>query len=202
MVKVLELFSGTHSVGKVCKELGYEVLSLDVDGKADINMDIMDWDYTQYPEGYFDLIWSSFPCTTFSNARRCWIGRKTKYFGNNIITEEMLREDEIENGVPLIRKSEEIIDYFKPIYYFMENPATGRAKHYINKPSYIVDYCAYGHECKKPTMIWTNKTDWKPKRCSCKNHKLWKDVGSGNNLARRYVIPPLLIKDLILINDI
>ena len=39
-MRVLELFSGTHSVGKVAKELGYEVLSLDMDGNADINIDI------------------------------------------------------------------------------------------------------------------------------------------------------------------
>ena len=30
-MKVLELFSGTHSVGVVCKEKGYEVISLDRD---------------------------------------------------------------------------------------------------------------------------------------------------------------------------
>ena len=35
-MRLLELFSGTHSVGKVATELGYEVLSLDVDGNADI----------------------------------------------------------------------------------------------------------------------------------------------------------------------
>tara|TARA_R110000803_G_scaffold172869_1_gene235652 strand:- start:439 stop:654 length:216 start_codon:yes stop_codon:yes gene_type:complete len=48
-MRILELFSGTHSVGKVAKELGYEVLSLDMDGNADINIDILNWDYKQYP---------------------------------------------------------------------------------------------------------------------------------------------------------
>jgi hypothetical protein len=46
-MKLLELFSGTHSVGKVCKELGYEVISVDIDGRADINIDILEWDYTK-----------------------------------------------------------------------------------------------------------------------------------------------------------
>ena len=44
-MKTLELFSGTGSVGKVCKNLGIEVVSLDRDLPADIKSDIMDWDY-------------------------------------------------------------------------------------------------------------------------------------------------------------
>ena len=39
MTRLLELFSGTHSVGKVAKQLGIEVVSLDLLG-ADINIDI------------------------------------------------------------------------------------------------------------------------------------------------------------------
>jgi len=37
-MKVLELYSGTGSVGKVCKERGFDVVSVDIDGRADINM--------------------------------------------------------------------------------------------------------------------------------------------------------------------
>ena len=43
-MRVLELFAGTHSVGKVCNALGYEVVSLDLAG-ADININILEWDY-------------------------------------------------------------------------------------------------------------------------------------------------------------
>jgi hypothetical protein len=52
---ILELFSGTGSVGNVAKELGHEVVSLDRDMEADIRADIMDWDYTAvFPTGNFD----------------------------------------------------------------------------------------------------------------------------------------------------
>ena len=44
-MKVLELFSGTGSVGHACKEFGFEVISLDRAMEADIKADIMDWDY-------------------------------------------------------------------------------------------------------------------------------------------------------------
>jgi adenine-specific DNA methylase len=39
-MKLLELFSGTSSVGKVAKQLGYDIVSLDLK-KADINIDIL-----------------------------------------------------------------------------------------------------------------------------------------------------------------
>ena len=45
-MRLLELFSGTGSVGNVFKDHGWEVVSLDRDMAADIQTDIMDWDYT------------------------------------------------------------------------------------------------------------------------------------------------------------
>jgi adenine-specific DNA methylase len=60
-MKVLELFSGTGSISKVCKELGYEVISLDLEKKfkPDINVDILKWDYKKdFKQGDFDIITS------------------------------------------------------------------------------------------------------------------------------------------------
>ena len=54
-MKLLELFSGTGSVGRVAKEMGYDVISLDLKN-ADINCNILDWDYKIYPSGYFDFV--------------------------------------------------------------------------------------------------------------------------------------------------
>ena len=67
-MKLLELFSGTKSVGKVVEQLGYEVVSLDLTN-ADINCNIIDLDYTTYTVGYFDVIWASPPCTEYSKAK-------------------------------------------------------------------------------------------------------------------------------------
>ena len=67
-MKLLELFSGTKSVGKVAEQLGYDVVSLDLKN-ADINCDIMNWDYTEYELGYFDVILSSPPCTEYCCAK-------------------------------------------------------------------------------------------------------------------------------------
>ena len=50
-MRLLELFSGTHSVGRKAKELGWEVTSVDIsdyNGKYPPTLltDILDWDYT------------------------------------------------------------------------------------------------------------------------------------------------------------
>jgi len=204
-MRLLELFSGTHSVGKVAKELGYEVLSLDMDGNADINIDILEWDYKQYPVGYFDIVWASPPCNTFSVLRRSWIGRKLKYFGDVVVTAEMLDNDMLENGLPILNRTEEIIDYFNPKLYFMENPKTGRMKDFVNRPCYDVDYCAYGYSYRKTTRVWTNKLNFNGLRCSCVGrHK--NNIGHTKTIARgapiltlndRYSIPSKLIHDLL-----
>ena len=57
-MNVLELFSGTGSVGKCCKELGLNVVSVDLESKFNPThlCNIMDFDYKQYPVGYFDLL--------------------------------------------------------------------------------------------------------------------------------------------------
>ena len=66
-MKLLELFSGTKSVGKVAETLGFEVTSLDLKD-ADINTDILNWDYKIYDPKHFDVIWASPACTEYSKA--------------------------------------------------------------------------------------------------------------------------------------
>jgi len=114
-MRVLELFSGTHSVGKVCKEKNWEVISLDLKD-ADINCDVMNWDYKQYPVGHFDIIWASPPCNTFSKLQ------------DALKTKDQIIENINQFGLPILRKTEEIINYYQPTYYFIENPQTGRMK--------------------------------------------------------------------------
>ena len=225
MLKVLELFSGTGSVGKVAKSLGWEVLSLDLELEADLKMDIMDWDYKSYPRDSFDIIWSSPPCTFYSNLQNCWMGRRKA--DGILITKEVLENQRIESD-KLIRRTLEIIDYFNPELWFMENPQRGQLKNrdiVKGLPFYDVSYCMYsdwGYE--KRTRIWTNKKDWKNLICDrsglCGNMKEKKhnkrvsdvhsestrkvhksdvsDRGGGSNRLDRYRIPPDLIYSLFL----
>jgi site-specific DNA-cytosine methylase len=228
MLKVLELFSGTKSVGKACEKLGWESISVDLLLPADHQVDIMDFDYKQYPKDYFDIVWASPPCVAYSNLQGCWIGRKK---GNGKIYTKETMENEMNEADKLVLKTLEIINYFDCEYWFLENPQTGRLKNReIMKdiPFYDVSYCMYsdwGYE--KRTRIWTNKKNWNNKLCdksgACgnmieKKHKLnvskevhtigekkgkhKKDVsinyGSGTNRLDRYRIPEELILSLFL----
>ena len=208
-ITVLELFSGTGSVGKICKEFGWNVVSLDLDPSftADINIDILKWDYCAFKRRHFSVIWASPPCNTFSTIRRTWIGRKLKCHGDTIITPEIIEKDIQEEGLPLLRKAQEIIEYFEPQIWFIENPQLGRMKDYIHPtiPYYDVDYCRYcdwGY--RKRTRIWTNLLGFEPKLCNKKcagfDKKHPKDVttsqGGGSDRRLRYRIPPNLIREL------
>jgi len=166
-MRLLEIFSGTHSIGKVAEPLGYEVISLDRDMPATIKVDIMDWDYTIYEPGYFDIITSSPVCLFWSKLRCCHYGREIKSHPGKIFNKELAQQDIDMFGKPMVDKVREIINYFKPKYWWIENPQTGRMKDYITDlPYYDVDYCMYtdwGY--KKRTRFWTNIEDFDAKFC-------------------------------------
>jgi site-specific DNA-cytosine methylase len=107
-MKLLELFSGAGSVGKVAKELGYDVVSLDLKN-ADINTDILQWNYKQFKQNEFNIIWASPPCTEYSRAKTTGI-RKIDYANS------------------VVKKTIEIINYFNPSIWFIENPEAGLLK--------------------------------------------------------------------------
>ena len=68
-MRILDLFSGTHSLANAARPLGHEVVTLDNALPADIQCDFLEWDYATYPPGHFDLIGASPPCAVWSNAR-------------------------------------------------------------------------------------------------------------------------------------
>ena len=58
MPRLLKVFSGTGSIGKVFRAKGWEVVSIDCDAKMQptIVADIVTFDYTML-DGYFECIW-------------------------------------------------------------------------------------------------------------------------------------------------
>jgi hypothetical protein len=89
------------------------------------------------------------------------LGRNKK---DGVIYTKEIMEKNMDEADKLVLKAFEIIEYFNPYYWFLENPATGKLKHrdiMKGKPFYDVSYCMYsdwGYE--KKTRIWTNKKDW------------------------------------------
>ena len=146
-MRVLEFFSGTGSVGNVCRRLGCEVMSLDRDMPADLHMDILDWDYRSLPPHSFDFIWASPPCTEYSVAKTVGVRK-------------------IEEANNIAQRTLEIINYFDPPYWIMENPQTGLLKNQpsiANLPYDDLDYCKYGIPYRKRTRLWNIIAAWSPK---------------------------------------
>ena len=202
-MRLLELFCGTKSVSKAVGHYFTEIVSLDIDPKAQptICANILTWDYTIYPRDYFHTIWASPPCTEYSHIR--------------------FSRPEYPRNLPLadsiVLKVLEIIDYFNPIRWYIENPQTGLLKdrEFMDGiPYYDVDYCQYSHwGYRKRTRIWTTVLDFKPKVCTltCPNrvgigkpHKtpiantvMMRRMNSqGTTLNERHRIPPALLTAL------
>ena len=202
-MKLLELFSGTKSVSKAVGNKFIEIVSLDNINKYNptICSDILSWDYKKYPPGYFNVIWASPPCTEYS-----------------ILKNNTGMETNMELADTIVLKVFEIIDYFNPDKWFIENPQTGllKKRYFMEAlPYYDVDYCRFSDwGYKKRTRIWTN-IEYKNVLCNgegkCKNmvgrfHKVCFG-GQGRPKDHVYIkcpagdtayrIPELLIKDLI-----
>jgi len=201
-MKLLDLFTGSGSVAKVAREIGYDVTTLDIDPrtKPDICADILTFDYTTLD--HYDVIFSSPPCDTFSHARKSNIGR-------NGYTAESIACDISEVGLPILRRTQEIINYLQPTYYFIENPYTGEMKKYINEIPYIFDYCMFGFDYRKRTAIWSNKplqsclcdkshlVDGKHRATCIGTSKTQKGQGGGSCKIGRYAIPQSLLKHIL-----
>jgi site-specific DNA-cytosine methylase len=169
--KALDLFCGKGSVAKVLSEKGYEVVTVDINTnfKPTHNVDVLDWKYWRYPPKYFDIISASVPCTEYSRAKT--IGKRN-----------------FEIADKLVQKTLEIVGYFQPKLWWIENPRTGflpKRPCIQNIPFINVDYCQFSNwGYQKPTRIWgsENLRNLSDKICdgkSCSN------LISGNGVMRR-----------------
>ena len=142
-MKVLTLFSGTHSVGKALELFpGSEEITLDLHQPADIQEDVLTWDYTVFAPHSFDIIWASPECTMYSRAR---VKAKTPR--------------DLDHADAMVNKTLQIIDYLRPKVWFIENPESGLLKSrnmMLLRPYYEVDYCKYDCCIRKRTAIWSN----------------------------------------------
>ena len=183
--RLLELFSGSSSLGNVAKNLGWDVVSLDILSGATVCVDITTCDLSIY--GIFDWVHASPPCQEYS---RC----KTR------------APRDIESANIIAGCARHIIDQqirLNPrLVYTIENPATGLLKDQLpvkGLPWYDTAYCCYGFPYRKLTRIWSNMALLLPTCAShCQyggNHPL---SVQNSPVSIRSRIPPGLCYELVI----
>jgi hypothetical protein len=161
-MRVLELYSGTGSVGRVAREMGHEVVSLDISDKYNPTYvcDVLQFDYTSiWTPGEFYLVHASPPCDSYS----C--------ISNHMFNKEE-RDKRATEANAVTRRTLEIIQYLQPKYYIVENPATSliwKQGIFDQLPGVMfkkVSYCMYSDwGYRKNTTLATN-IDFVPKICT------------------------------------
>ncbi len=195
MPHLLELFSGTGSMGRAFRARGWQVTSVDIDTASlpTICCDILELELEDVLEfGPVDLIWASPPCTQYSCAR------------TNARTPR-----DLDGSDALVRKVLDLADQLF-CYYLLENPHSGLLK---TRPVVrdlrlcVLDYCRYGTAYRKRTGIWTN-SNYEPRRPLCEKDCASSDgkrhlrraqrAGPGwrHTLAELYAIPPALCEEI------
>jgi len=198
-VAVLELFSGTESFSKEARAKGYRAFTVDFDASfnPDYATDIMEFDPGRVPFRP-TIIWASPPCQCFSVAA---IGRNWNKDGTP-------KREEARHAMEVVAHTIEIINYFSPKYWYLENPRGMLRKLAVVRDLPVrrtVTYCQYGDTRMKPTDIWTNNMQWNP-RPACSNGDDCHEAAprgartgtQGLKGAKaRAVVPPELCRELL-----
>lgn len=165
---VFDFFSGTGSSTKAFEDAGHTVYKFELDDsfEATEHADIMSLtaEYLLAKYGQPDFIWASPPCTAFSVASigHHWTGGARAYIPKTEFAK--LSQELVAHTVKLIKE-------LNPTKgWLVENPRGVLRKLPVvaGLPRNTVTYCQYGDTRMKPTDLWGEVANWKP-RAMCKN---------------------------------
>lgn len=169
---ILSLFDYTGNWSKPYKDNGYEVIQIDIK----LGIDILSWDYKKLKNVYGIL--AAVPCTDYAVSGARWFAAKDK-------------DGRTEQSQKLVAKTKEIIEYFNPVFWVVENPISRihKLNPWLGKPKFYFhpyEFGGYTNEdegyskktalygkfnipTKKPVPCTDTERIWKPKRVDGKS---------------------------------
>ena len=166
-MKVLELFAGSRSIGKVCDELGHNCFSVDNKPFDGINL-VKDIEHLTEQDIQFvpDMVWVGTPCTTYSLAGIS----HHRHEDTTPKTDFAFKCDSM--NIHVLKLIRFWLDINPDMIWYIENPRAVLRKMWfmqgLNRTT--VTYCSYGDTRMKPTDIWSNNIwdmfnldGWKPR---------------------------------------
>lgn len=107
MKTIISLFDFTGNWSKPWKDAGYEVVQVDIKN----GIDILNWDYKNEVKGEVVGILAAVPCTDYAVSGARWFKDKDI-------------DGRTEQSQKLVAKTKEIIDYYNPNWWVIENPVS------------------------------------------------------------------------------
>jgi len=151
---LIELFSGTGSVGKVARRRGWKVISVDNDPahQPTYVADVLRLPYKTLPVP--DFVWASPPCTTYSYAAH-WVHHREPGTGRALSGDAKQADRIVRHTMKMIR------------YWLTQNPnlrfCIENPRGYLRKLPEMrglerttTQYSFYGFPIRKTTDFWTN----------------------------------------------
>ncbi len=120
MKRMLDLYSGLGGASEAFVKAGWQVDRLENNGlltdpksefcvEGTTHQDVLTWDFHKLPPCTYDFIWASPPCLEFSQA----------YRAPAMVAKREGRE--FKPDLSLLARAKEIIDWFKPEWWVIEN---------------------------------------------------------------------------------
>lgn len=144
---ILSLFDFTGIWSEPYKENGYEVIRVDIQH----GVDILKWNYKSVPKSEVYGILAAVPCTDYAVSGARWFADKDK-------------DGRTAKSQILVQKTKEIIDYFEPVFWVIENPISRihKLNPWMGNPEmyfHPYEYAGYGFDedrYTKKTSLWGN----------------------------------------------
>lgn len=151
---LISLYDLTGNASRPYRENGWHVIQVD----QQLGTDIMEWDYNKFYADYLMkyspggkiIIIAMCPCTDYAVSG-------AKHFAKKELT------GETEASQKLVAKTKEIIDYFNPFAWQIENPKT--RIHKLNpwigqRPKFVFNPCDFAGYDPNPDDSRYNKETW------------------------------------------